>query len=149
MINSVLSLLLLMATGLGSTAVVAQTVYRCGDTYSQIPCAGGSKVDAADERTRSQKSQTDASAQRDARSAKSLEATRIQQEEAQAKALRASPAKSEKTDDSKKTGTSGTTTQPHKKDAYFTARLPNETRENRKSQKEKAATKPEQTEPGK
>ena len=37
----------------------AQTVYKCGNSYSQERCAGGIDVDTRDQRTGDQKKQTD------------------------------------------------------------------------------------------
>ncbi|MEO7940584.1 MAG: hypothetical protein ABIR55_18315, partial [Burkholderiaceae bacterium] len=50
-------LLLLLILPIG---VSAQAIYRCGNTYSQTPCAGGSVVAADDSRSAQQKAQTDA-----------------------------------------------------------------------------------------
>ncbi len=58
----------------------AQGVYRCGDSYSQQPCAGGKLVQAEDTRTPSQKAQADAVTIRDAKSAAVLEQDRLKQE---------------------------------------------------------------------
>ena len=38
----------------GTTLVAAQSVYRCGNEYSQVPCARGKIVDVDDSRTGSQ-----------------------------------------------------------------------------------------------
>jgi len=63
-----------------STGAMSQKVYRCGSTYSQIPCAdGGSAIEAQDERTKAQKSQADAVIRSDATTAKSMEKERLQQ----------------------------------------------------------------------
>lgn len=62
------------------TGALAQNAYKCGNTYSQAPCAGGTVVDADDARSTDQKRQTGAAAQRDARAAAALEKERLAQE---------------------------------------------------------------------
>ena len=63
-----------------ATAASAQKVYRCGSTYSQIPCADGVAVDVQDARTKAQKQEADAITKNDAQAAKALEQTRLKQE---------------------------------------------------------------------
>ena len=63
-----------------STGVIGQKVYRCGSSYSQIPCADGTALEAQDPRTKAQKSQADAVIRSDALTAKSMEKERLQQE---------------------------------------------------------------------
>ncbi len=64
-----------------STGVMSQKVYRCGSTYSQIPCAdGGVAIEPQDARTKAQKTQADAVIRSDAVTAKSMEKERLQQE---------------------------------------------------------------------
>ena len=58
----------------------AQTTYKCGNSYSQQPCPGGTVVDTADPRTSEQKKQAEQSIQRDAKLASELEKSRLQQE---------------------------------------------------------------------
>lgn len=58
----------------------AQTVYRCGSSYSQQPCTGGKVVDADDTRSSSQKLQTDQAVRRDAKAAEALEKARLKEE---------------------------------------------------------------------
>jgi hypothetical protein len=57
-----------------------QSIYRCGDSYSQQPCAGGKLVAASDTRSASQKSQTDQATRRDAKSADTMEKARLKEE---------------------------------------------------------------------
>jgi hypothetical protein len=60
---------------------MSQKVYRCGSTYSQIPCAdGGLAIEAQDTRTKAQKTQADAIIRSDAVTANSMEKERLQQE---------------------------------------------------------------------
>jgi hypothetical protein len=63
-----------------ATAQGAQNIYRCGNTYSQQPCADGKLVAASDSRSAAQKSQTDEAAKRDARAADAMQKARIKEE---------------------------------------------------------------------
>jgi hypothetical protein len=62
------------------TTSAAQPVYRCGDSYSQQPCAGGKEVAVQDARSGSQQSQTRDAAQRDAKAADAMEKARVKEE---------------------------------------------------------------------
>lgn len=64
-----------------SAPVMAQNVYKCGDSYSQSPCPGGVAIDA-DSRSPAQKAQADAATARDARIARAMEQARLKQEAA-------------------------------------------------------------------
>jgi hypothetical protein len=46
--------------GLLGIAASGQTVYRCGSSYSDVPCAGASTLSIDDSRSPAQKAQTDA-----------------------------------------------------------------------------------------
>jgi len=46
--------------GLSCLAASGQTVYRCGNSYSDTPCAGASMLSIDDSRSPAQKAQTDA-----------------------------------------------------------------------------------------
>lgn len=72
--------MLLLATSLTSLPSLAQSAYRCGDSYSQSPCPGGTVVDINDKRSQAQKAQTDAATQRDARQAQAMEKARLRKE---------------------------------------------------------------------
>lgn len=58
----------------------AQTVYRCGNAYSQTPCPDGTLLNLNDRREPDQKKQTDAAADQTARLARNMEQTRIAEE---------------------------------------------------------------------
>jgi len=60
----------------------AQNVYKCGDSYSQQPCAGGTAIQAGDPRSSAQKAQTDAATKRDAKTADAMEKARLKEEAA-------------------------------------------------------------------
>ena len=58
----------------------AQNVYRCGQTYSELPCPGGTAVPVADERAPAQRAQSENAARRDARLADAMEKKRLKAE---------------------------------------------------------------------
>lgn len=58
----------------------AQKTYRCGNTYSQTPCAGGVAVDTQDARTEAQKNQADSTTTRLNAAQKALEKERLARE---------------------------------------------------------------------
>lgn len=78
---------------LACTAATAQTVYRCGNSYSQTPCPNGVALDVADPRTPAQRAEAAAAAARDTQTANALEKTRLA-EEAKVEAARSREAKS-------------------------------------------------------
>jgi hypothetical protein len=108
-----------------STGAAAQkTVYRCGATYSQIPCEGAVSVDASDARSKADKAEADKATQRDMKQARDMEKTRLKEEKealAEAKAAAKANAKSktakEPEADSKKKSAS-----KKKEPEFFTAK---------------------------
>ena len=72
----------------------AQNTYRCGNTYSQAPCADGVAIDAQDKRTDAQKNQADATTARVNAAQKELETERLAREKREAAANRKAAAKS-------------------------------------------------------
>jgi hypothetical protein len=71
----------LMLTGTAlALGVQAQTIYRCGNVYSQAPCPGAESLYLNDPRQPAQKQQTDAASEQAARLARSMEQTRIAEE---------------------------------------------------------------------
>jgi len=111
-----------------------QKAYRCGNTYSQIPCPGAVTVDTADGRSKAQKEQTDNATQRDLRTANSMEKARIQQEESRKRANTFSNVNMEKQAARKKAAeekaapdkANPATKKKPKKPEYFTAKKPAE-----------------------
>ncbi|HBH38196.1 MAG TPA: hypothetical protein DDX06_07415 [Curvibacter sp.] len=78
---------LLAAAALACCAAApAQTVYRCGNSYSQTPCPGGSTLDATDSRTPEQRKAHEASVRQEKRAGDTLEKTRLKEEAATRKA---------------------------------------------------------------
>ena len=63
--------------------VQAQSIYRCGNTYSQLPCPGALPLDLSDARQPAQKAQTQEAALTDARLAKTMEQERVAEEKRQ------------------------------------------------------------------
>jgi hypothetical protein len=58
----------------------AQTVYKCGNTYSQVVCPDAKPVQVDDSRQPEQKQQADAATAKEAKLAKSLEKERLARE---------------------------------------------------------------------
>lgn len=69
----------------------AQTVYRCGSSYSQQPCPGGAPVAAADPRTPAESARAGNVAAADAKRADALEKARLAQEKNAPKAVVIAP----------------------------------------------------------
>ena len=68
-------------------AAGAQTVYRCGSSYSQQPCPGGSELAAAAPRAPADVAQARAVAQADMKRADAMEKARLAQEKNAPKAM--------------------------------------------------------------
>ena len=103
-----LELILALAACFFSSSAMAQTVYKCGSTYSQFPCPDGVVINA-DPRSSAQKAQADQATARDARTASAMEKARLLQEKAdlaantpKAPAKAASASKKHKSDAKKK-----------------------------------------------
>ena len=109
----------------------AQSVYRCGNSYSQTPCAGAVAVSTDDPRTDDQRAQAKQGLTSDKALAKDLEATRRKDESmalAQMKAAQSSQSKKvaiakpvPKKAASKKAGDARTVTLKNKEPEFFTA----------------------------
>jgi hypothetical protein len=68
----------------------AQTVFRCGNSYGQAPCAGAVEVAVDDSRSVTQKRDSDAVIQRDVNAVKDIDTARLEAEKsATAQALAA------------------------------------------------------------
>jgi hypothetical protein len=83
-----LSLALVMVTTMGLTAAQAAEpaggqVFRCGQSYQQVPCEGGKPVDVDDGRDAAQQRQAQAAAAGDRRLAEQLAAERRARETAE------------------------------------------------------------------
>ena len=105
-----------------SMSAAAQTVYKCGQTYSQTPCPGAVPLSVDDGRSAAQKAQSQAVIKQDAKNAEAMQKDRLAQEkrdlaanQPQAKAL-AGPASASKAASSKPN--------PKKRADEFTADVP-------------------------
>jgi hypothetical protein len=79
--NTLLIATFFVAAYAGSTGAIAQkTVYRCGATYSQIPCEGGVTVEANDTRSKTDKNEADNATKRDMKQAREMEKSRLKEE---------------------------------------------------------------------
>lgn len=74
-VHSTALLLLLCAHG-----AQAQDIYRCGGSYSNKPCPGGTVVPIDDARSAEQRAQTEAATRRDAKAAQLMEKERLKRE---------------------------------------------------------------------
>ena len=83
--NPLFNLVAMVITATMSAGSMAQTVYKCGNSYSQERCDGGVVVDPRDQRTGNQKQQADASTRGNEKAVKELAAERVASE-AQARA---------------------------------------------------------------
>ena len=72
--------LFLIAAPALSTVSMAQNVYKCGATYSQIPCEGSVSLNVSDQRSKEQQLQSGAVATKDAKAAATMEKARRQEE---------------------------------------------------------------------
>ena len=71
----------LIATYAISTGAMAQkTVYRCGTSYSQVPCDGAVAINAGDARSRADKAAADQATKRDMKQAQDMEKARVKDE---------------------------------------------------------------------
>ena len=69
--------MLVLACTVRPMPLSAQTIYRCGNAYSEAPCPGGVAIDVNDRRSAAQKAQTDAAARQAAASALQMERERL------------------------------------------------------------------------
>lgn len=109
-------------------AAWAQKVYRCGSSYSQEPCPGGTAIEADDARSPEQRKARLDSAKSERRAGDKLEKNRLKEEAAAAraareadkaeKAERAAALKAEQQAAKSKSGSSG---KPEKIPAYRAA----------------------------
>ena len=82
---------IIAALALASPWAWAQTVFRCGNSYGQQPCAGGAPVAASDTRTPAEARQAAQAAAADAKRADAMEQARLAQEKTAPKAIALGP----------------------------------------------------------
>jgi hypothetical protein len=80
-------LILIAALALAAQAANAQGVWRCGSSYSEKPCPGGTEVLAADKRTAAESTKSSSVAQADMKLADRMEKERLAREKNAPKAL--------------------------------------------------------------
>lgn len=114
-----------------------QTVWRCGDTYSQKPCPGGKEVPAEDSRDAGQRAQTSSAARRDAKLADEMEKARLKEEAKAAPAYIPPPKAEDPADQGDRTRSMAVA----KKPAHFTAVSPKKPGEPKPSKKAAKAKK--------
>ena len=88
--------IIFIALGARVSSTQAQNIHKCGTTYSQQPCPGGSVVETgiAPAPTPTQKAQADAATRRDEKTAAAMEKARLKAE-AQPAAAYIPPARTE------------------------------------------------------
>jgi hypothetical protein len=74
---TLLALPLLIALAAPSGAHAAQPVYRCGNTYSNVPCGDGRAVEATDPRTSAQQTEARRQAAQQRRLGNEMERERV------------------------------------------------------------------------
>ena len=131
--------MLLLACATFVPPAMGQTVYKCGNAYSQSPCPGAVPVDASDSRTPAQKAQTDAAAAQAAKTAAKMEKDRLALEKTAAakppKKPASSPQANAKDASEPASKTSAKPGAKRKKPApeYFTATVPPEKKASKKA----------------
>jgi hypothetical protein len=115
----------------------AQSIYRCGDSYSQKPCPGGRLVPVDDVRSAAQGRQTTAAAQRDARTAEAMEKARLKEEANPAQAYIPPPRPENPLQEQGRTSGDAKSRKP----AHFTAVAPKKPGEPQAKSKKKASKK--------
>ena len=75
-----LTTLAILACLLPGAAALSQTIYRCGDSYSQTPCPGATSLEVDDSRSALQKAQADAATAAASRTAGTMERERLARE---------------------------------------------------------------------
>ncbi len=113
--------LVLIAACAAFTGAMAQKVYKCGSSYSQIPCPDGVTVEADDARTKAQKSAATLNNKSQARQAEALEKERLK-DEAQARATDQAWAKAQHKKEPP--GSKPEAKKKNKEPEYFTAKPP-------------------------
>ena len=85
--SSKLPIAFIAAAAIFAAPAMAQTVYRCGDTYVQKPCPGGKTVDVDDSRSASQRTDTLDATRRTAKAADAMQKERMAEEAKAAQVL--------------------------------------------------------------
>lgn len=116
--------LFLIAIGPFSTATQAAKVYKCGNNYSQVPCADGVELNTPAEPSAQQQRAARKAAEQDEKAARTLEKERLDTEKAALKEQQAAAkARSAKEQADGKEKTKGAK-KSKKEPEYFTAKAP-------------------------
>ena len=75
-----LTTLAILVCLLPGVTAFGQTIYRCGDSYSQTPCPGATSLEVDDSRSPVQKAQADAATAAASRTAVAMERERLARE---------------------------------------------------------------------
>jgi hypothetical protein len=78
--SSCIAIFFIAACAVSTGAMAQKTVYRCGASYSQIPCEGAVAVNADDARTKADKADADKATKRDMKQATEMEKARIKED---------------------------------------------------------------------
>lgn len=105
------------------TSATAQPVYKCGATYSEIPCPDGQPIETKDTRTPQQSKQAQVATEKNWAQAQALEKKRVAEEASAQKQERATGKAQTKAKDTSVEKTKSTKSKASKKKApeYFTA----------------------------
>lgn len=123
---------ILIAACLISTGARGQEVYRCGNTYSQRPCPDAMVVDVQDARSKTQKTESDASIRHEAAAGNAMEKARLKAEAQQrADNAKAASAQNKKTASKPK----GAASDPAPGDASASSSQPNKGHAKKKPKK--------------
>lgn len=76
------ALVAIFAAALVPSSATAQTIYRCGNEYTRIPCADGRALDAGDPRSAAQRNEAHAVAAQERHQAREMEHDRRRSEAA-------------------------------------------------------------------
>jgi hypothetical protein len=85
--SSKLPLAFAAAAAFFTAPAMAQTVYRCGDSYVQQPCPGGKALDVDDSRSTNQRTDALDTTKRASQAANAMEKARLEEEAKPAQAL--------------------------------------------------------------
>lgn len=140
--KSFLPAILFIASCAISTGSTGQKVYRCGNEYSQIPCADSITINVDDSRSKAQKIESDTATQQQTIRAAAMEKERLKDE---ARLIKANtPAVNRKADaiDAKGAKDKKAHTKKKKEPEFFTARTIGHTMKKAKSANSEASTAP-------
>ncbi len=116
--------LFLIAACALSTGAQAAKVYKCGASYSQVPCADGVELNTADEPSAQQQRAARKTAERDEKAASALEKKRLEEEKTALKAQQAAAKAGHPADAVTEKEKSKGKKKSKKEPEFFTAKVP-------------------------